>query len=77
MNKPSQEVIKIKKKKKKPSGQWLGSSQHSDANVFALKNAWACKSHLAPDVFVDQVVLALVVKDHMNLLSPWPTDVRS
>ena len=36
--------------------------------------AWA---HLAPDVFVNQVVLAFVVKDHVNLLGARPTDVRT
>lgn len=34
-------------------------------------------SHLAPDVFVDQMVLAFVVKDDVHLLRPGPTNVRT
>ena len=41
-----------------------------------LQLAFAC-AHLAPDVFVNQVVLAFVVKDHVNLLGARTTDVRT
>ena len=32
---------------------------------------------LASDVFLDQVVLALMLEDNMDLLGSWSTDVRS
>lgn len=34
-------------------------------------------SYLALDVLLDEVVLALVVEDDMNLLCAVPTDVRT
>lgn len=34
-------------------------------------------SHLASDVLVNQMVLALVVKDDVNLLCAWATNVRT
>lgn len=39
-------------------------------------NKNVCKSDLAFDVFLDEVVLAFIVEDHMDLLCAVSTDVR-